>query len=76
MIAGILQVFDFWVDTKGDLVIARIGNKLQTELIQSLNILGRLIGFTRQLDVNMNSDEMVTRYKEAFLEENYNIQSI
>lgn len=76
LIADILAYYDFNVKTKGDLVTARIGNKHQYDLNQALNILGRLIGFTRQLDVHMDSDETVDRYVDAFLSENYDIRSI
>ncbi len=76
LIAKILQHYDFRVNTKGDLVIARMGNKLQSQLEQALNTLGRLIGFTRQLDVHMDSDEAVNCYAEAFISENYDVQSV
>ena len=29
-------------------------------------LLGQLVGFTRQLDVKMTSDEQITRYTEEF----------
>jgi hypothetical protein len=40
---------------------------------RTLDILGRLIGFTRQLDVQMTDDETVARYAEAFLMGDYGI---
>jgi pyruvate,water dikinase len=71
LISEILTAFDFNVRTRGDLVIARAGNMLQSEMERSLDILGRLVGFTRQLDVRLDSEERVDYYVEAFLMGNY-----
>lgn len=73
LIATILEAFDFSVKTRGDLVIARTGNLVQSEMERTLDILGRLIGFTRQLDVQMTDDRAVARYAEAFLMGDYGI---
>jgi pyruvate,water dikinase len=73
LIATILEAFDFSVKTRGDLVIARTGNLAQSEMERTLDILGRLIGFTRQLDVQMTDDRAVARYAEAFLMGDYGI---
>jgi pyruvate,water dikinase len=73
LIATILEAFDFSIQTKGDLVIARTSNLAQPEMERTLDILGRLIGFTRQLDVQMTDDETVARYAEAFLMGDYGI---
>lgn len=73
LIATILEAFDFSVKTRGDLVIARTGNLAQSEMERTLDILGRLIGFTRQLDVQMTDDQAVARYAEAFLMGDYGI---
>ena len=73
LIATILEAFDFSVKTRGDLVIARTGNLVQSEMERTLDILGRLIGFTRQLDVQMTDDQAVARYAEAFLMGDYGI---
>ena len=73
LIATILEAFDFSIKTRGDLVIARTGNLAQPEMERTLEILGRLIGFTRQLDVQMTDDQAVARYAEAFLMGDYGI---
>lgn len=73
LIAIILEAFGFNVESKGDIAIARSGNMPKAEIIRTLDILGRLIGFTRQLDVQMDSDEQVDRYAEAFLMGDYEI---
>ncbi|MDH4319488.1 MAG: hypothetical protein OEV64_13950, partial [Desulfobulbaceae bacterium] len=71
LIAEILAAFDFNVRTKGDLVIARAGNMVQGEMERTLDILGRLVGFTRQLDVRLDNDRVVDFYVESFLQGNY-----
>lgn len=73
MIASILEAFDFNVRVKGDLVVARSGNMVPHEMERTLDILGRLVGFTRQLDVRLDSDEIVEQYVEAFLYGNYGL---
>ncbi|MEW6426422.1 MAG: PEP/pyruvate-binding domain-containing protein [Thermodesulfobacteriota bacterium] len=73
LIAMILKAFDFNVQIKGDLVISRASNMMPAEVNRTLEILGRLIGFTRQLDVQMESDALVERYAEAFLMGDYGI---
>ncbi len=71
MISLILKEFEFNVQTKGDLVTARLSHIPQSEAERTLDILGRLVGFTRQLDVRMESDEIVQQYAEAFLQGHY-----
>ena len=73
MIASILEAFDFNVRLKGDMVVARSGNMMLKEMERTLDILGRLVGFTRQLDVRLESDEIVEQYVEAFLYGNYSL---
>lgn len=73
MIAIILEAFGFNVASKGDIVTGRSGNMPKSEIIRTLNILGRIVGFTRQLDVQMDSDAQVERYAEAFLMGDYEI---
>ncbi len=75
LIAEILTAFDFNVRTRGDLVIARAGNMPQSEMERVLDILGRLVGFTRQLDVRLDSEAVVDYYVESFLMGNYSVVS-
>ncbi len=73
MIAAILEAFDFNVRVKGDMVVARSGNMVLSEMERTLDILGRLVGFTRQLDVRLENDSLVEQYVEAFLFGNYGL---
>lgn len=68
LLADILTKYHFKVDTKGDLVIARILHLPQEEIRRRLLVLGQLIGFTRQLDMQLKSDEDVPVFMEKFLE--------
>lgn len=76
MISTILTAFDFTVQTRGDLVTARLTHLPVEEMERILDILGRLVGFTRQLDVKMESDERAEEYAEAFLNGDYEIASL
>jgi pyruvate,water dikinase len=66
----ILSQFHFKVDTKGDLVVAKVLHLPRDDMEQRLQALGRLIGFTRQLDIQLRSDEDVPEFVEAFFHQN------
>ena len=66
----ILSKFHFKVDTKGDLVVAKVLHLPREDMEQRLQALGRLIGFTRQLDIQLRSDEDVPEFVEAFFHQN------
>jgi pyruvate, water dikinase len=66
LLARILSRCHFKVDVKGDLVIARVLHLTADEIEARLKMLGRLIGFTRQLDVQLRSDEDVDRFENTF----------
>ena len=65
-IAEALEKNDFNVDLRGDLVVGRI-KKLSIELMEwKMHLLGQLVAFTRQLDVQMNSDRQIGRFVGEF----------
>ncbi len=67
-LAKVLSNYDFAVEVRGDLVVARI-KKLDLEsMLIKLRILGRLVAFSRQLDVRMLSDEHMAKFFQHFLE--------
>jgi len=66
----ILSQFHFKVDTKGDLVVAKVLHLSREDMEQRLQALGRLVGFTRQLDIQLRSDEDVPDFVEAFFDQN------
>ncbi len=69
LIRNILEKYDFKVVVRGDLVVARLKKRSQRELERTLVMLGKLIGFTRQLDTEMVSDKSVDQFTQAFLED-------
>jgi pyruvate, water dikinase len=74
LLAKILSQYHFKVDTKGDLVVAKVLHLPQKDMEQRLQVLGRLIGFTRQLDIQLRHDEDITDYVEAFFQQNLSLE--
>ena len=70
LIQNILEKYDFKVIIRNDLVVARLKKRSQRELQETLQMLGQLIGFTRQLDTDMTSDKSIERFTAAFFENN------
>lgn len=72
LIAIILTEYGFNIKTKGDLIIARLSNLRQDEIEDLLDKIGRLMAYTRQLDVLLRDDKAVERYARNFIERNMN----
>jgi pyruvate,water dikinase len=70
LLANILSHYHFKVDTKWDLVVAKVLHLPREDQENRLRTLGRLIGFTRQLDIQLRSDEDIPEFVEAFFEQN------
>jgi pyruvate,water dikinase len=69
LLAHILSKFHFKVDVKGDLVVARVLHLPQEEMQTRLTVLGQLIGFTRQLDIQLKSDADIPQFMESFFQQ-------
>ncbi len=67
LLGSILEEFGFKVEKKGDLVIARAVNSSEEQTRAHLYIIGRLIGFLRQLDILMKDDGAVDHYFNRFM---------
>lgn len=67
----ILETFDFVVDRKGDLVIGRIKKVSAEAMTERLQMIGRLIGFTRQLDIYLRDESLVKKLVNGFLNGKY-----
>ncbi len=65
-VAAVLEHFDFRVDVRGDLVIARIKKLPLARMTSRMRMLGGLIGYTRQLDARMHSDNEIARHVKLF----------
>ena len=68
LIKRILEQFNFVVTVSGDLVVARLKKWGQDEIIKVLYEIGRLIGFTRQLDTQMQDEQSISTWFKAFFE--------
>ncbi|NOZ02188.1 MAG: pyruvate, water dikinase [Deltaproteobacteria bacterium] len=68
LLKRILVANDFVVEGRQDLVIGRI-KKVPTDVMKNrLRIIGRLVGFTRQLDIHLRDDDALERCVNGFLE--------
>jgi pyruvate,water dikinase len=70
-IANILEKHDFMVSVKGDQVSARLLKYAKPIIEEKLNMLGKLLLFTRQMDMLMNSEASVDMVVQNFLSGNY-----
>jgi len=66
MISIILEKLDFAVDTHGDFIVARLKKFEKETMLERMRMIGRLIGFTRQIDVHMKNNSMVDKGVEEF----------
>lgn len=69
LLGSILEEFGFKVEKKGDLVIGRAINGTQERTRDHLLIIGRLIGFLRQLDILMRNEGDVDHYFKRFMDD-------
>jgi pyruvate,water dikinase len=72
-IAKVLQSLGFIVDTKADVVWARFQKHPAEAIEEALDHLGRLLQFTRQMDMLMQSEASVTMLAECFLNGDYQL---
>lgn len=67
VLAQILSRYHFNAVTKGDLIVARLLHLPKEEIAERLKVLGALIGFTRQLDIQLRSDQDISRFVQEFM---------
>ena len=67
-IAAILEAHGFGVETRGDLVVGRLRTIPAPALRDVLAMVGRLVGYTRQLDVLMRDEGTVEEFTRDFCE--------
>lgn len=75
LLKQILAANDFVTEGAGDLVIGRFSKMPFEATVERLRMVGRLIGFTRQLDVHLRDDRLVERLANSFKEGNYAVVS-
>jgi pyruvate,water dikinase len=69
----ILDRLDFSVRQTRDLVVARLRKLPRPDTEERLRVIGRLIGYARQIDALMYTDEQARRYVDAFLRGDYSL---
>lgn len=70
LLAEILTKHDFWTEVRGDLVVGRIKKLPAPRMLVKMRLVGRLVSFSRQLDVKMQQDEQIEVYLREFSELN------
>jgi pyruvate,water dikinase len=70
----VLRHLDFRVELKGDSLSARLDGYDAAALEEKLEVLGRLIMVSKQLDVTMESEDLVERYYQEFVTEGYDLR--
>lgn len=68
LLKQILEKQGFVVECSGDLIVGRLRKASPEVMAERLTMIGKLIGFTRQLDIFLNSDRLVERYVSRFFE--------
>ncbi|MDI6853060.1 MAG: PEP/pyruvate-binding domain-containing protein [Deltaproteobacteria bacterium] len=72
-IAIVLMGLDFNVDVKGDRVDARLQKYPAEVILEKLELIGRLLVFTRQMDMLMAAEASVEAVAQSFLAGKYNL---
>lgn len=67
LLMTILEKDGFKVELNGDLVNARAIDLTKEQMSGNLYLIGRLIGFTRQLDILLKNDTDIERYLDKFM---------
>jgi pyruvate,water dikinase len=68
LIRAILEQLCFRVTVKGDLVVGKLKIADRREVISALRSLGELTGFTRQIDLAMDSENTIEHFTRLFQE--------
>ncbi len=73
-IAGILERLDFMVDIKSDLIEARTARAGQAEIQTRLDMLGRLMGATKLMDIYLDTEQGLELKIQAFMNGHYDFR--
>ncbi|MEW6079206.1 MAG: PEP/pyruvate-binding domain-containing protein [Thermodesulfobacteriota bacterium] len=74
LIRNILEARDFLVEVQGDRVTARFNKQAMELVLEKLDVLGRLLIFTRQMDMLMNTERSVDDLSARFLDGCYDLE--
>lgn len=73
LMAQVLAEHGFALKAKGDLLVGRLSGQSSEEIEGILEQIGRLIGYTRQLDARLDSDEMAHTLAHRFIQGDYRV---
>ena len=71
LIQQILEKMEFWVEVQSDRVTARLGKNSAEVITDKLETIGKLLIFTRQMDMLMESEAAIYQLADRFLKGNY-----
>ncbi len=71
LLSDILERHDFVTDRSGDVVVGRLKGVPRAVVEERLRTVGRLIGFSRQLDIFLTDEEIVERLVSDFMQGRY-----
>lgn len=71
LLSEILKRHDFVTNQNGDLVVGRLNGVPRPVVEERLQMVGRLIGFSRQLDIFLKDEEIVDRLVSDFMQSKY-----
>ena len=74
MIERALAALGFLVETTGDRVSARMAKQDEDHIQEKLDLLGRLLIYTRQMDMMMHTEDHVDQLTACFLNGNYSLE--
>ncbi|MFH0998727.1 MAG: PEP/pyruvate-binding domain-containing protein [Pseudomonadota bacterium] len=74
-IEKILGALGFLVESQGDRVTARFAKEHPAVIEEKLDLIGRLLLFTRQMDMLMTTEAAVNHLAECFLQGNYSLET-
>lgn len=75
MIAQVLKQLHFKVELKGDMVRGELKKYDEDATAEKLDLLGRLLGAVRLLDMHLSDDRLVDWYVEQFMQGNYRFEA-
>jgi pyruvate,water dikinase len=75
MIEKVLGALGFLVETTADRVTARMAKQEDSYLEEKLDLLGRLLIYTRQMDMMMHTEAHVDQLTQCFLDGNYTLDT-
>ncbi len=75
MIARILKKLEFKVEQKADMVRGELKKYQEDILLEKLDLIGRLLGSVRLLDMHLSDERQVDWYVEEFMQGNYKFEA-